>query len=58
VADIIVAGSMQVALQLVLDGGFRKAMPNFSAWATRYFSLPQVIQRLGNIRFCAKAIKA
>lgn len=57
VADIIVGLSLVIAYQTVLDGGFRKAMPNTSNWVERVVRLPEVVARLGNVKFAAKTIK-
>lgn len=57
VADVFVAVLLQLAFQTTLDGGFRKAMPNVSAWCERIVKLPQVVAQMGNIKFCSKAIK-
>jgi len=32
-------------------------MPNAAAWMERFFKLHPVVKRLGNVKFCAKAIK-
>jgi len=32
-------------------------MPNAAAWMERFFKLPPVVKRLGNVKFCAKALK-
>lgn len=32
-------------------------MPNVTAWMTRFVALPEVVSRLGHIKFCAKALK-
>jgi len=40
-----------------LDGGFRKAMPKFSAWFERVTSLPAFVKVAGNIKVAAKTVK-
>jgi elongation factor 1-gamma len=57
VADVIVSIALLNPLQTVLDAGFRKAMTNFTNWATKLFSLPEFVARLGHTKFAAKAIK-
>lgn len=57
VADIFVGVWMMTAFQVVLDGGFKKAMPNLSAWFDRFTDEPAVIKRFGRIRGCVKALK-
>jgi elongation factor 1-gamma len=43
--------------QTVLDGGFRKAMPNVTAWIEGLVKLPEFTSRIGNVKFTQKAIK-
>jgi len=57
VADIAVAVLLLVFFQTILDGGFRKAMPNVTAWLERFIKLPEVVNRLGNVKFSAKGLK-
>jgi len=57
VADIFVAVVLLLAFQTTLDAGFRKAMPNVANWVERVVKLPQVVAQMGNVKFCAKAIK-
>jgi glutathione S-transferase len=40
IADISVAVSLVVPLQIILDGGFRKAMKSVIEWAERVFAIP------------------
>jgi glutathione S-transferase len=40
-ADVVIATSLVVPLQTVLDAGIRKAMKNASDWLARVFALPQ-----------------
>jgi len=56
-ADIMVACTFVSAQQTILDGGFRKAMPHYSAWFERVMALPEVIAVMGNVKSCAKAVK-
>jgi len=58
VADIIVACSLILPFQTALDGGFRKAMQNVTNLVERIVKLPEVVKRLGNVKFAAKVIKA
>lgn len=45
--------------QVVLDGGFRKSVaPNVTAWLERFIALPEVVKRLGHVKFAAKPQKA
>lgn len=39
-ADIFVATTLLAPFQTVLDGGFRKAMKDVTAWADKIFALP------------------
>jgi len=57
VADIVVVCSLILPFQVALDGGFRKAMPNVTALVDRIVKLPEVVRRLGNVKFAAKIIK-
>jgi len=57
VADVVCAMPLVVLFQTCLDAGYRKAMPNVTAWMTRFVALPEVVSRLGHIKFCAKALK-
>ena len=59
VADISVACSLILAFQVALDGGFRKSVaPNVTAWLERFLALPEVVNRLGHVKFCAKPQQA
>jgi len=57
VADIMVASTLLTSFQTVLDGGFRKAMKDVTAWAERVFTLPEFVASFGTIRMCNKALK-
>jgi len=56
-ADIAQFTSLIVPFSFVLDGGFRKAMPNVSAWFERISKHEAVIKVCGNIKMCEKMIK-
>jgi len=56
-ADLSVFCALQLAFSLVLDAGFRKAMPNVSAWFERMSKLPVVSSTVGYIKMCEKPIK-
>jgi len=59
VADVVVAVALLLPFQVVLDGGFRKSVaPNVTAWLERFVALPEVVSRLGHVKFCAKPMKA
>ncbi|CDW77312.1 elongation factor 1- [Stylonychia lemnae] len=59
VADVVVAVALLLPFQTVLDGGFRKSVaPNVTAWLDRFVALPEVVSRLGHVKFCAKPMKA
>jgi len=57
VADVVVFGSLHLPFSFVLDAGFRKAMPNVSAWFAKMSALPQVVKVCGHIKMCEKALK-
>jgi elongation factor 1-gamma len=57
VADVAVAVQLIILYQTVLDAGFRKAMPNVFAWLENFIKLPEVVRRIGNVKFAAKALK-
>jgi glutathione S-transferase len=40
VADVVVAVTLLLPYQLALDAGFRKAMPNVTAWLENFVHLP------------------
>ncbi len=56
-ADIALASFFIIAQQTLLDGGFRKAMPKFSAWFERVTALPEFVRVAGNIKVAAKTVK-
>ena len=57
VADIAIAVQFIPVFQTTLDGGFRKAMPNVSAWLEGLVKLPEFVSRIGNVKFAQKALK-
>lgn len=57
VADIAIAIQLIPLFQTVLDGGFRKAMPNVTAWLESLIKLPEFVSRIGNVKFTQKALK-
>jgi len=58
VADLVVAVSLILPFQTALDGGFRKAMQNVTNLVDKIIKLPEVVKRLGNVKFALKVIKA
>mmetsp|Transcript_18872 Transcript_18872/g.18031 ORF Transcript_18872/g.18031 Transcript_18872/m.18031 type:complete len:309 (+) Transcript_18872:306-1232(+) len=57
VADLVLAMHLHIFYQSVLDAGFRKAMPNVTGYVERIMHMDQVRKRIGNVKFCAKALK-
>ena len=57
VADIAIAIQLIPLFQTTLDGGFRKAMPNVTAWLEGLVKLPEFVSRIGNVKFAQKALK-
>ena len=55
-ADIHMFTALAPAFQLCLDTGFRKAMPELSAWFTKMSKLPVVVGRCGFVKACGKAL--
>lgn len=59
VADLVLTFGLLIPFQTSLDAGFRKSVaPNVAALVERVLALPEVVARLGNVRLCAKALKA
>jgi elongation factor 1-beta len=58
VADVVLAVSLSIAFQTVLDAGFRKAMPHLTAWFTLCTQHSAFQGRLGAIKMAEKAMKA
>lgn len=56
-ADVVLACHFMTAQQTILDAGFRKAMPAYSAWFERVVALPEFIAVCGNVKSAAKAVK-
>lgn len=56
-ADLVLATQFIMPMQTVLDGGFRKAMPDFGAWFDRVVALPEFVAVCGHIKACAKGVK-
>jgi len=56
VADLALAGILQIAFQIVLDNGFKKAAPKACAWFGRVSALPEFISVFGRVKQCAKAV--
>jgi len=57
-ADLACGVALTSALQLTLDGGFRKnALKNVDGWYTNFSSQTEVIKELGKIHPCAKQQK-
>ena len=56
-ADISVFTSLILPFGLVLDGGFRKAMPAVSAWFERVSKVSHVISTCGHVKMCDKPVK-
>ena len=57
-ADLIVAFTLLLPLQTVLDGGFRKSVaPNVAAWIDRVLSTPEVVRRVGLVKLAQKVLK-
>jgi glutathione S-transferase/translation elongation factor EF-1beta len=56
-ADVSQFVSLIVPFSFVLDGGFRKAMPNVSAWFQRVSQEQAVKSVAGNVKMCEKSIK-
>jgi len=57
VADVAIAVQLIPLFQTTLDGGFRKAMPNVTAWLEGLVKLPEFVSRIGNVKFTQKALK-
>jgi elongation factor 1-gamma len=56
-ADVHLANLFLYLFQTVLDGGFRKAMKNVSAWAESIYALDSFVKINGNVQLAAKALK-
>ena len=58
IADVVAAVAFVAPYQTVLDAGFRKGMPNISAWLEKCMALPSFVRRLGYIKWVEKAMGA
>jgi glutathione S-transferase len=56
-ADAASWSVLMMAFTLVLDGGFRKAMPHAAAWFERVSKLNDVIRVAGHVKMVEKALK-
>lgn len=56
-ADIFVGSYMLSAFQCIFDAGFRKAMPNLSAWFEKVTHEPSFVKRFGHVKACKKSLK-
>jgi len=57
IADVCLAMTLLRPLQTVLDGGFRKAMKNFSKWVNEVFAQTCITHACGTIHLAEKALK-
>lgn len=57
IADIAMFGHFYVAMQTILDPGFRKSVQNFERWFLAIAARPEVRRRLGNVKPCQRAMK-
>jgi len=51
-ADIVTFNALIFPFSFVLDGGFRKAMPNVAAWFEKMSRLPVVARTAGYVKMC------
>jgi glutathione S-transferase/translation elongation factor EF-1beta len=58
VADVVCGAMWVIAFQSVFDAGFRKSIPNLTAWFERCVGLPSFIKALGHVKMTNKAMKA
>jgi elongation factor 1-gamma len=56
-ADIVIFTHVVPMAQTILDAGFRKAMPHFSAWFERVASHKDVVAVMGHVKPAAKPVK-
>lgn len=56
VADVALAGIIQVPMQIILDAGFKKAAPKACAWFARVAALPEFVSVFGRVKQCAKGL--
>lgn len=57
IADAVLFSTLLLPFTLILDAGFRKAMPHVSAWFERVSKLPEVIKVAGHVKLPAKGLK-
>lgn len=58
IADAVLFATLFMPFTLALDAGFRKAMPDVSAWFERVSKLPEVVKVAGHVKLPAKGLKA
>ena len=58
VADIHAACVLLLPFQLILDAGFRKAVPELSRWFEQTVALPEFQKRWGKVKLAKKPFKA
>lgn len=56
-AEFAMFEPLSIGFSLVLDAGFRKAMPHLTAWFTKLSKLPAVAKVAGFSRMCDKPMK-
>ena len=56
-ADIVAYVALTNAFRLVLDGGFRKAMPHATEWFVKMSKLPTIVRTMGFVKMCEKPVK-
>jgi len=57
IADVVVACSLVVGFQTVLDAGFRKSMSAVSEWFEKCVGLPSFVRRLGYVKMTQTPFK-
>jgi glutathione S-transferase len=57
IADIKFAAVARLALQVLFDGGYRKAVSNFTKWFQNVASNKAFVARFGNTHLCQKSMK-
>ena len=56
-ADIVLAATLSMPFQLILDQGFTKAAPKACAWFERVAAIPEFISIFGKVKIAKKSIK-
>jgi len=56
-ADIHIWGYLQITFEVGFDEGFRKAIPNLTAWFVRISQVQEVKDRFGAVQMAQKAMK-